>query len=53
MKYILSAFEKYDIKYDAKNKILHLYGKVNVLDFVVLKALLKKSNIELNDIRVN
>lgn len=53
MNVILTAFREYRPKYDKELKILHLYGKVRVKDFVKLRALLKSVRAEVEDIRVN
>lgn len=53
MKFILLEFKEYNPVYDTKNKILHLYGKVKVKDLIALKILLKTTNTEIKDIRIN
>ena len=53
MKIILDRFEKYYPEYDAKDKILHLYGKIPMKEWMELRFLIKLYNIELNDLRVN
>lgn len=43
-------FEKYDVKYNIKHKILYIHKPIIVSDFVLLKELLK--GWEIKDIRV-
>lgn len=50
MKIILSEFEKYYPRYDAKEKTLFLQGKMPVKDFIYLKQLIKNSKIEIQNL---
>lgn len=43
-------FEKYDVEYNIKHKILYIHKPIIVRDFVLLKELLK--GWEIKDIRV-
>lgn len=53
MKLILDKFKQYYPRYDVKNKVLYLHGKVYVKHLVALKELLKSINEEVKDIRIN
>lgn len=53
MQLILNKFEKYYPVYDAKEKELHLYGKIPMKEWMELRLLIKMYNIELNDLKVN
>ena len=43
-------FEKYDVEYNIKHKILYIHKPIIVSDFILLKELLK--GWEIKDIRV-
>lgn len=53
MKIILDRFKKYYPEYDAKDKELHLYGKIPMKEWMELRLLIKVYNIELNNLIVN
>jgi hypothetical protein len=53
MQIILNRFKKYYPEYDAKDKELHLYGKIPMEEWIELRLLIKVYNIELNNLRVN
>ena len=53
MKIILDKFKKYYPEYDAKEKELHLYGKIPVEEWMELRLLIKMYSIELNELKVN
>ena len=49
---LVELFNKYNIVYDRKYKILFIHKAISVRDFVYLKSLLRVSMYELDDIRV-
>jgi hypothetical protein len=53
MELILSFFKEYHAEYNPCSKIIHLYGKVLVKDFMALKRMLKSVTEEVKDIRIN
>ena len=53
MDLILSFFKEYHAEYDRRHKIVQLYGKVLVSDFIQLKKMLKCVTEEIKDIRIN
>lgn len=53
MKVILELYKEYYPSYNVRHKILSLYGKIPVREFVALKELLKSVREEVKDIRVN
>lgn len=53
MSKILRMFSKYYATYNPRSKVLRLYGKVPVKEFVYLKSLLKCIREEVSDIRIS
>ena len=53
MDLILSFFKEYHAEYNRRYKIVQLYGKVLVKDFMALKRMLKCVTEEVKDIRIN
>lgn len=49
---LVELFNKYNIVYDRKYKILFIHKAISVRDFVYLKALLALSMYDIEDIRV-
>ena len=54
MKYLLKLYAKYNLEYEAANKILYIKSNIPVIDFMGIRALVKHLEIEkVKDIRVN
>lgn len=48
----LKRYQKYDLRYDPLDKILFVYKKMLVKDFIAMKNIISYYELEVKDIRI-